>query len=625
MRLHIATTSNLQYVAQAMKVDNAVVAAETQAAVETLVNNVNDVVKGRAYGIDEKGELIGQALKSSFKGKVVDLLVRKGLASTGNLGGRLAVSLVGQESFDLIKQHRSNGRESARSSVINAIAVMSKIKKDAVRGDFDVLRAVSDELDHLSPRTRMKDLVPGGRNRPGKLMEVNKKINDVIIPERLQQRQATIDDVNAGRASAAMRGEMNPASGNKGGKAPDGRPVVEQNKIHADELRYAARAIADPTLAKGTESLDERGTNAVFIPQVSGRKGAAVGRAEAILVEFNRACHSIRNEAPNEDVAEERIEDFREKYLASLKKEFHRMDEEDGARTRRDGAISTPGHEARPNKKGHSVAFAGESLQTYPPNEPHREASDVSFEQQAFPGVAPINLRESGSNEIEQKLNYIESLLDPEGIYKTEIAGGQFTKTQKQALAKSEDDTLNSHQLTKMAKELQAIAFGGEETKANKMRAALLAGHPSFAQSIDSIEMVLPILYKTRDGQPSEAKAAIHRLVSPVMRNVAEQAEAMATDRLQNPGTPENAAWYQSYVDAFRMDVADQPKTPSPNFKRGDPEEPVKMTTISSVKNEAEALPEAITEMENVVEIARDAIAVLDRLDAHFKITPDQA
>ena len=60
--------------------------------IDTLTANLQRVQAGKAYGIDKDGALIGEALKSSFKGKVVNFLVARGIARQGSLGGRIVAS-----------------------------------------------------------------------------------------------------------------------------------------------------------------------------------------------------------------------------------------------------------------------------------------------------------------------------------------------------------------------------------------------------------------------------------------------------------------------------------------------------------------------------------------------------
>ncbi|MDD9963681.1 MAG: hypothetical protein OXU70_16510, partial [Gammaproteobacteria bacterium] len=246
-----------------MTIENSAIAAQTRPAVESLVNNVQRVVDGKAYGINEQGDLIGDALRSSFRGKIADLLVRTGIAKPGNVGGRFAAALVGRENFNLIAEHRANPDQSERSSVLNAIATMSNIKRTAVQGDSDLMRVVGSELDSkLTARATLRELVPDGFSRAGKLMEMHKTLHEVVIPQRIRNRQIVLENIRYGQPTAAMRGELAPEP-MRGELAPDNRPVVQQNKVYPDELRAAARAILDPGLATGTGELGREGQDAV--------------------------------------------------------------------------------------------------------------------------------------------------------------------------------------------------------------------------------------------------------------------------------------------------------------------------------------------------------------------------
>ncbi len=659
-----------------MTIENSAIAAQTRPAVETLVNNVQRVVDGKAYGIDEQGELIGDALRSSFKGKVADLLVRTGIAKPGNLAGRLAAGLVGREEFNLIAAHRANPDQFAKSSVANAIAVMSDIKRAAVHDDSDLLRVVGTELSKLTARVALRELVPDGASRAGRLMDMHQALHEVVIPQRIHNRQMVLEDVREGRPTAAMRGELAPPTGMRGEQAPDGRPVVEQSKIYPDELRAAARAISDPGLATGTDELGREGQQAVLLRQVSGAgrraSGAATARAESILTEFNRACQLIRSEfAEGGEEAQGRVEQFRKQYLEVLEQEFNRMDAEDGARTRRDGAVSRPVHDAgvlqseldeeaktpfvreraivnvgttaakagveptgdafqdalnqldatfekadervarRSGEASKSVAFGGESRQDFAMRRSMAEFPNVDMPKREFPGDAPVETRANVQSPLAQSLNHIEALLDPEGVYAAEMAGKDIEPKQIWQLADPDNsDDLNFHQLAGFAKELNAAFLNKDTEPANRAKAARLAGHPNFAQHLDTIKLVLPILDRLKAAPGGESSENAYQLVAPVMRNVAQAELSRAQDRLDRPDAPENAEWYESFEDAFTMKVAD---SDSPGETRS--------TQVPDINNPGKTFDgrtEARAEAMSVVKDAQKVIQLLDAVDAYF-------
>ncbi|MCZ0944072.1 MAG: hypothetical protein OXJ53_13520 [Gammaproteobacteria bacterium] len=652
-----------------MTIENSAIAAQTRPAVESLVNNVQRVVDGKAYGINEQGDLIGDALRSSFRGKIADLLVRTGIAKPGNVGGRFAAALVGRENFNLIAEHRANPDQSERSSVLNAIATMSNIKRTAVQGDSDLMRVVGSELDSkLTARATLRELVPDGFSRAGKLMEMHKTLHEVVIPQRIRNRQIVLENIRYGQPTAAMRGELAPEP-MRGELAPDNRPVVQQNKVYPDELRAAARAILDPGLATGTGELGREGQDAVALGQVSGggrrASSAATARAESILTEFNRACQLIRAESPKGgDEALERVEKFRKQYVAVLEQEFNRSDAEDGARTRREGAISRPVHDAGVHQSeldreaktpfvakepfrqegsaheafrqaadkpievalrdaidqfdvglekmgeraasrlegGKSVSFGVESRQEFAMRHSTAEFANIDVPQPEFPGAAPFKTRGNAESQTTKSLDHIEALLDPERGYASHMSGKTITPMQLRELADPDNaDPLNFHQLTDFAQELKSVFLSKDTGPADRAKAAHLAGHPNFAQHLDTIKHVLPILdsLKTEHGSANSENA--YQIVAPVMRSVAEAELAQAQDRLDRPDAPENAEWYQSYEDAFIMDVAD-------------PDRPGETRPVAAGNGRAEAMAEA----QSVVKEAQGVIKRLDAIDAHF-------
>lgn len=523
---------------------------EARQAVVKLVRNVRDVARGKAYGIDEQGQLIGDAVRASFKGKVVDALVRAGIARPGNLLGRIAVGLVGADNFKMITEARTQSESFNRSSLLNAINCLSRSELSGVAGDFDLTRQVKTKIDSdLTLRLTLAQLVTGKRGGAGELLRVHHDLHHVILPQRLAARRRVLEQVANHQPTAAMRGEV--ADGPLEPSAAD-----DPTRVYPDELRAAARAIRDPRLATGLRELDHEAVAALGLHQVSGRRGAAAGRANAIVAEFNRACHHIRAQEPDNDAAVEAVERFRWDYLATLEAEFHRMDEEDGARVRADGTVATPKRAAgasesdlesiarepfrakqpiRPPTFGataktasQGVSFGGETLRDFAMGRSVRESGDREFARTAFPGDAPVDTHDI--------VGRVQSTLE-------EIA----------ALHEDAHASGNLHQLLDFAQDLQRIVQQPEIAESQKSEARKLAGHPSFAQDIDTIGVVLPILARDKET-PASAEAL--RLVQPVMRHVAETELARAQSILDQPDAPENAQYFRDYEEAFTMEVA---------------------------------------------------------------------
>jgi len=496
--------------------------------------------------------------------------------------------------------------------------------------------------------------------------------------ERAHARQMTLmslDDIRAGRPTPAMRGELAPPVGSRGELAPDGRPVVESKRIYPDELRAAARAISDERLATGECDLKQQDLDAVLLPQVSGAGNrsapAATARAASMLMEFNRACQLIHAQSPEgHDQAVGRVKEFRKQYLEVLEREFNRMDAEDGARTRRDGAISRPVHDAGveqseldeqvrtpfaaeqpiPNVFGKNVAveptgdevqdalnqfdalfdndkmdqrmakrlerppksvsFGGESQQDFPMRRSMAEFANVDMPQREFPGDAPFRTRGNDQSQDTKNLGHIEALLDPDGVYASETMGRDITPRQLRELADPDNSETHSlHQLVGFAKQLYDVARDKDTALADRTKAAQLAGHPHFAQDLGTIKYVLPILDRLKDAPGHASSEKAYGFVAPVMRNVLQVELSQAQDRLDNPDSPANAEWYQSFEDTYTMEVAD-------------PERPGETKSVATARDsqgkDIDWLAAAKEEAMSVAKDARKAIELMDNMDTYF-------
>ncbi len=492
-------------------------------------------------------------------------------------------------------------------------------------------------------------------------------IQEGLIKAELQwahSRQMSLDDIREGRPTAAMRGESELLH------------FMEQKRIYPDELRAAARAISDERLATGQRELEREDMDAVLLPQVSGAghraSPSATTRAASILMEFNRACQLIHAQSPEGlDAAIGRVKEFRKQYLEVLEREFNRMDVEDGARTRRDGTVSRPVHDAgvqqseldgqartpfaaeqpipnvfgknvaveptgdevqdalnqfdalfdnnkidqrmakRMERPPKSVSFGGESQQDFPMRRSMAEFANVEMPQPEFPGDAPFRTRGNAQSQNMKNLGHIEAVIDPKGVYASEAMGRPLTPKQRRELADSgKSDVINFHQLVDFAKELRDVFSSKDAELADRAKAAQLAGHPDFAQHLDTIKLVLPILDSLKGAPDHASSEKAYQRVAPVMRNVAQAELSRAQDRLDNPDSPENAKWYEEFEDTYTMEVADPER----------PEETKSVATARDINNnkDIDGLTVAKEEAMSVVKDARKAIELMDVLDAYF-------
>ena len=144
-----------------------------------------------------------------------------------------------------------------------------------------------------------------------------------------------------------------------------------------------------------------------------------------------------------------------------------------------------------------------------------------------------------------------------------------------------------------------------------KEKAAALAGHPDFAQDLDSISVVLPILEKSKTT-PVGANAI--ELVGPVMRHVAETELAKAKNILERPDAAENAEYFRSFEDAYQMDVAEQ------FGAEGDHQEARRTPVIQSDTGMAyDGRAEALKEAGAVVKTAQKVLSTLDSVETFLR------
>ena len=636
-----------------MTIEGLTDATQTRQAAEALAGKVGRVVEGKAYGLDEQGELIGDALFSTLKGKWADILVRIGIAKPGNLGGRFVAALVGQDNFNLITKFNANPKEFSDNSILNAVKCLSRSEKSAVESDFDLLSAVDAELGRKDGKfkgwVKLSDFAPGRNGNAGRLLEMHRTLHEVVIPQRLQARQRVLDQVKQGEPTAAMRGEGVANWPEK--TAPDGRPVVEQRKIYPDELRAAAWAIRagseDPGMASGVGDLREQdGEVTQLLKDTSGRHGRATARANTILTEFNVACRHIRAEfpQPTSEQANALVQKFREDYVAVLESEFNRLDSEDGARVRQDGERSAPIHDAgtqegdleaverdpfvarepifyraavkKPDEAnleagdwkaalrhmdtdtetmqtmqkwatkpdGPRVSFGGEAREEFEVRRSIADPPNVSAPRPAFPGDTPMRLGDVAA-EANGKLAHIKDLFE-------------------------EEDVLNFHQLVEFAKDLRAIYQSAEVLLHEKQEAAALAGHPNFAQHVETISEVLPILDSLKTSAPDRVKDVLSEF-GWLMKATAERDLGVAQNRLEHPNAPENADYFQQFAEAYTMTVRD------PDGGPGD-YEGVPVTDFNTGEP-YDARAEALSEAQSVARAAQRVIERLDQIEAFFK------
>ncbi len=169
--------------------------AELNTQITSLATNLQRVQSQGGQFVDDQGELVGAALRNSFKGKVVKMLVDRGIAREGNLGGRVAVALVGQENFDRL---RTSAQELQSDSVCNVLRLLERLESEGL--DSDLKSKVSGAIySKFSGNTPISELTVEN------LQTLHETIEDEVIPQRNAYRQELLAAVNAGHPTPAMR------------------------------------------------------------------------------------------------------------------------------------------------------------------------------------------------------------------------------------------------------------------------------------------------------------------------------------------------------------------------------------------------------------------------------------
>ena len=169
--------------------------AEINTQIASLATNLQRVQSQGGQFVDDQGELVGAALRNSFKGKVVKMLVDRGIAREGNLGGRVAVALVGQENFDRL---RTSAQELSSTSVCNVLRLLERLESEGL--DSDLKSEVSDTLySKFSASTPISEL------NEAALQTLHRTIQDEVLPQRRAYRQRLLGTVDAGHPTPAMR------------------------------------------------------------------------------------------------------------------------------------------------------------------------------------------------------------------------------------------------------------------------------------------------------------------------------------------------------------------------------------------------------------------------------------
>ena len=160
----------------------------------TLATDLQRVGRSGQF-IDQQGELVGKAVAGSFKGKVVKMLVKMGVAKEGSLMGRVAVAMIGKPAFDLM---RAPVKELQKTSVANVLKLLGELETKGL--DRDLGSKVMDKISF-----RFNENTPIREISARSLDHLHRTIKDSVIPGRLKERQAGLDSITEGTATRTMR------------------------------------------------------------------------------------------------------------------------------------------------------------------------------------------------------------------------------------------------------------------------------------------------------------------------------------------------------------------------------------------------------------------------------------
>lgn len=452
--------------------------SDVRGRIDTLTANLERVRTGKAYGIDEDGALIGEALKSSFKGKVVDLLVARGMARRGNLGGRIAVALVGRQNFDLIRSaHADPGH---RGSIANVLALIEKYELAQVDDaglDHDIASRVTSRVaSDISMSTPLRALA-GGR-----IAEVHDAIWNDVVPRRMAWRAELADNINNGNHTKSI--------------ADAGQVALEE----------AARAILDGRTAPGQLSTAR---------QVSGGQGNFKNQAEHIVADYSQAAHAVRGSVAEGEDADARVRAFTNQFIGVLRDQHEALDVADGIGPRIDGTVS------RPVKTDYAADELGGG------KAPFRSQARLAAEESgvAVPEkrtVAFSGLREESPGDVGSESTTRERMLD--GV----------------RAVLDDPDPPSAHELREAVGDLGTVLGDRSASIEDKRTAVELLSNPVLHDSFENVVVAIERVERAAIRHPEIAQTFAERVDLQHLRGVVEKELAFADDVDAHPENHED-------------------------------------------------------------------------------------
>ena len=474
--------------------------AEINTQITSLATNLQRVQSQGGQFVDDQGELVGAALRNSFKGKVVKMLVDRGIAREGNLGGRVAVALVGQENFDRL---RTSAQELQGDSVCNVLSHLEKLESEGL--DSDLKSKVSDAIySKFSGSTPISEL------NETALQTLHRTIQDEVLPQRRTYRQKLLGTVDAGHPTRAMQNASQAALlvACRG---------LEEKLDQAPNLTYKlgqlleAEALQTTTgqgrsVSEGAASLLHE-YQAVSAHLKSGLEGE-IRQLERQITEAGAQTDSTQVSGQELQLSQRKrelsqVDDrLRQQFIGVLQQTYAANDIVDGLHVRQDG-------------KG---AYAG---------------GEVSWERtnQIWHGKKkPV--RFVGSGGVEQK----EALSATTGNW-----AGDFAQDLDEAVTRGDRGEILNY-----ARTLTDIIRGPQYSAADKRMAHILKQNAAFLNDFDCVKEVLGGGKGWRFDQET----------TEIYKPNAEQLKAVIENKIRESDTlianPESHPDYEDYQDAFR-------------------------------------------------------------------------
>ena len=433
--------------------------------VARLATRVDSLRSGQAYGIDNKGRLIGRALKSSFKGRIVDTLVSRGFAKAGTLSGRVAVALIGRKNFDLI--HSAHNDPGRKSSIENVITLMKRVESTQARAqglDSTLARTISKTVEaNLRAGATLND-VSGER-----LVNLDRNLWSDVVPAQIalrkEQEQAKCIEIRVRIAS--------------------GEPTKSMERADLVALEGAARSIRE-----GQVKPEE-----VQIAKTAGNATQTLERARAIVADYNL----IATATP-----EGELRGATGLFLSALKTHYTERDVLEGTGTRIDGDVARP------------VKAVVDERSIEGGITPFRTAGHAQTMRETGEPPTPKHSVRIAGQRSEQ-----EDYGGP-----ARAAPGYQIESARRALAGEGGGTPDNEEIVRIGKTLGLIAGDDGVSAPLRREAAQVLADPQFANSFDSAFETVRTITEAGTDEPSvERTFAQHADITALRRVIAPEVD----------------------------------------------------------------------------------------------------